>query len=553
MLKALRVKHTARVAWALIAVSSLVVIACGGGGSGAGKTPAAGQTATGGNQSRLVVASVTTPPTIDSEYYSGAPQAWEIGDNLYDTLLGYQGMDVTKTENRTIDYTNIVGRLVESADLADDGVTWTLHLRQGVKSATGDEMTSADVKYSYDRAFAMNATGAFLCATFNLTKADNVTVIDKYTVQMKLDAYSAVFKQVNTLVYPAILDSAVVKQHATSDDPWAAKWLATNSAGFGPYYVTEFTSGKQLVLEANPNYWQGEVPIKEVVYRSVPDASARLSLLESGDVDVALALSPSQLDSIKNTTGIKIQQQSPSTTFIAIAMNPSIKPFDDVKVRQALSYAIPYQDIHDNVYKGFAVVPDSFVPSNFPDHDGEYWPYTSDLDKARELLNEAGYPNGFDVTLTFAVFTPAEQDVALAIQTSFKQIGVNLKINIVSPAVHQKAFVDRTEAMIMYTAQSHVFDSVYAVQIYLGSGPASYLNAGGYKNPQLDDLLAKGSSEKDPTQRTQDAKQIQQVVDNDAPWLLAAIEDYVFAARDNVNGFGWMPDCGLRFFELWKS
>jgi peptide/nickel transport system substrate-binding protein len=544
----------------MVAVVSLALIACGGGESedgtetpATGDTPVGAETPAGDEESRLVVASVTTPPTIDSEFYSGSPQSWEIGANLYDALFGYEGMGVDKVENRTLDYEAITGRLVEEAELADDGVTWTLHLRQGVMSAAGNEMTAEDVKYSFDRAFGINATGAFLCATFNLTKAENVRVIDTYTVEIELDAYSPVFKQVNTLYYPAILDSKVVKEHETADDPWVQEWVATNSAGFGPYYVTEFTAGKQLVLKANPNYWEGEVPIDEVIYRSVPDASARLSLLRQGDVDVALVLSPEQLDTIKDAPGIEIQQQKPSTTFIAIAMNPNIEPFDDVRVRRALSYAIPYDEIHDDVYKGFAAEPDSFVPSNFPDHTGEYWVYEYDLDKAQQLLEEAGYGDGFDVTLTFAEFTPAEKNVAIALQTAFKKIGVNLTINIVSPAVHQKAFVDRSEPMIMYTAQSHIFDSVYAVQIYLGSGAASYLNAGDYVNPELDDLLAEGASEQDPEKRAEITREIQELVADDAPWLLAAIEDYVIATRDNVKGFAWMPDCGLRFFFLWKE
>ena len=552
MFAALHKKYISRLTWMLVAVLALALAACGGGGEDEA-TPSAGETPAGNGESRLVVASVTTPPTIDSEFYSGSPQSWEIGANLYDSLFGYDGMGVNRVDNRKLDYETFTGRLVEDAELADDGVTWTLHLRQGVLSALGNEMTADDVKYSYDRAFGMNATGAFLSATVNQTKAENVRVIDKYTVEIELDAYSPVFKQVYTLYYPAILDSQVVKEHATTDDPWAGEWEATNSAGFGPYYVTEFTAGKQLVLKANPNYWEGEVPIEEVIYRAVPDASARLSMLQRGDVDVALVLSPEQLDRIKDTSGIEIQQQTPSTTFIAIAMNPNIKPFDDVKVRRALSYAIPYDEINQAVYRGFAAEPDSFVPSNFPDHTGEYWEYEYDLDKAAELLKEAGYEDGFDVTLTFAEFTPSEKNVAIALQTAFKKIGVNLKINIVSAAVHQKAFVDRSEPMIMYTAQSHTFDSVYAVQIYLGSGPASYLNAGDYSNPELDDLLTKGSSEQDAAKRTQITKDIQKLVVAEAPWLLAAIEDYVIATRDSVHGFAWMPDCGLRFFFLQKD
>jgi peptide/nickel transport system substrate-binding protein len=556
--------HKWRRAWLvptlLIVGAALALAACGGEEEEATGTPAATGTATGatpaatstpsGAASRLVIASVTTPPTIDSEYYSGGPQSWEVGANLYDQYFGYEGQSVTNRGERTIDFNKIVGRLIESADVASDGVTWTLHLRHGVKSCTGTEMTAKDVKYAFDRAFGLNATGVFLAATVNLSKADNVRIVDDYTVEIVLDAYSPIFKQVYTLYYPAIVDSEEVKKHATTDDPWATKWLATNSAGFGAYCVTEFTAGQQVVMEANPNYWEGEVPIKEVIYRAVPDASNRLALLQGGDVDIALVLSPKQLKSLEGTSGITIAQQKPGNTFIAVALNVKVKPFDDVKVRQALSYAIPYDEIVNDVYQGYATAVDSYLPPNYPGYTGEFWNYTYDLDKAKELLTEAGYPDGFDFELTFAELSPAERDVALAMQSAFKEIGVNMSINIVSPAVHQQAFVERTKPAIMYTANSHIFDGPYTMLIWLGSGPASYLNAGNYSSQAYDDLQAQAAQEKDPEKRLQETIDLQKIAVDDAPWLMPALEDYVVGMRDDIQGFHWMPDDGLRFYFL---
>ncbi len=500
--------------------------------------------------SRLVIASITTPPTIDSEFYSGAPQAWEIGANLYDSYFGYEGMDINNRGERSLSFDTIEGRLVESADESADGLTWTLHLRQGVIGCSGNEMTSADVKYAYDRAFGLNATGFFLSATVNLSAADNVTVVDDYTVEIKLDALSPIFQQVYTLYYPAIVDSAIVQEHATDEDPWATEWLGTNSAGYGPYCVTDFTAGQQVVMEANPNYWEGEVPIKEVVYRAVPDSAQRLSLLQSGDVDVALALSPRQLAEVEGNSDLKVGQQKPGNTYISVALNATTEPFDDPLVRQALSYAVPYDEIVNDVYRGFAVAGDSYTPPNFPDYTNEFWPYEQDLDQARDLLEQAGLADGFDFTLTFAEFTPAERDVALAMQTAFSDIGVNMEINIVSPAVHQDAFVNRTEPAIMYTAQSHIYDTVYGMQIFLGSGAASYLNAGNYVSAELDAIFEEGAGIPQNERRSEIAKEAQEILAGDAPWLIPAIEDYAVAMRADVEGFAFMPDNGLRFYFL---
>lgn len=533
---------------ALLAIA-IALAACGDDGEDGGEVADGSPTADGQTE-RLVIASVTTPPTLDSEFYSGSPQSWEVGSNLYDSFFGYEGMDVNHRGDRTVDYNNIVGRLVESAELSDDGLTWTLNLRQGVIGCSGNEMTADDVKYSYDRAFGLNATGAFLSATVNLLNPDNVRVVDDYTVEITLDSFSPIFKEVYTLYYPAVLDSEVVKQHVTNDDPWATEWLATSSAGFGPYCTKVFTAGQQVVLEANPSYWEGEVPVREIVYRAVPDASQRLSLLQQGEVDVALVLSPRQLADVEAAGDLKVGQQKPGNTYISVALNNTVAPFDDKRVRQALSYAIPYDEIINDVYQGFAIAADSYAPPNFPDYTGEAWPYELDPDKARDLLAEAGHEDGLDFTLTFAEFTPAERDVALAMQTALKDIDVDMEINIVSPAVHQDAFVNRTEPAIMYTSQSHIFDTVYGIEIYLGSGAASYLNAGNYSSPELDELLDEGSSIEQGERRSEVARELQSIVAEDAPWLIPAIEDYAIAMRSNVQGFAFMPDNGLRFFFL---
>ncbi len=529
--------------------TAMALFSCGGGKKQetGGQTPGA---TPGASTSQIVVASVTTPPTIDMDFVSGAPQGWEIGYNIYDTLFGYQGQ-TSAPGDHTVDYSKIVGRAVESWELASDNVTWTLHLRHGVKSADGqDEMTAADVKYTLDRSIALGATGMYVAAAVNLTKPDSIQVVDDYTVQIKLDSYSPFFLERYTMVYPGVLDSKVVQQHATADDPWAAKWLGTHSAGYGPYYVSEFTSGQQVVLKANPNYWQGVPAIGTVIYKSVPDASSRLSLLKGGDVDIALNLSPDQNADAKATNGITVYDQKPANTFIAIAMNEKMAPFDNVLVRQALAYAIPYDDIINNVYKGFAAKADSYLPPTFPDHVSGYWPYTYDANQAKTLLAQAGYPNGFKTTLTFAELSPAEQNVAIAIQSALAQINVTMDLNIVSPAVSQKAINDRSEPMIMYTANSHNFDGAFAMQQWVSSGPVGGLNAGNYNNPTLEALFDSASKETDTQTRHQDIVQMQDILAHDMPWLMAAIEDYVAPMKSDIKGFEWMPYASILFWTL---
>lgn len=498
--------------------------------------------------SSVTIAGVATPTTLDSEFVGGSPQSWEVSSNCYDSLFGYP-TTVSGAEIRR-DFRQTSGRLIDRAEPAADGVTWTLHLRRGVRDAGGDEMSAEDIRWSFERGFAINTATRYLSSLVNLTSASNVIVKDPYTIQVKLDSFSPIFERRFTLYYPNIYNAKVAKAHATAADPWAKEWLKTHCAGFGPYTVAAFEPGTQVVLRANPNYWEGKPPTETVVYRAIPESSNRLALLKRGDADIALALSPQELASLKSESSIVIKQH-PGNTVIPLYMNTKMPPFDSPAVRRALSHAVNYEAITRDIYLGYAQPIRSPIPTVFPDYDASAWPYTYDPQKAKRMLSEAGYPNGFGFKLTYAELTPGMRSVAIFVQSELQKIGVKMDLDLMSPATFQQLFRAHSREAYMYSIQAHVLDAGFAMQISFGKGLP--LNAANYESARAEELFGQAQRTRDSQQRGRLLRDLQRVIVEDAPWLFLATEDYVVGLRGNVSGFGWYPDAGLKFWYLRKS
>jgi peptide/nickel transport system substrate-binding protein len=498
----------------------------------------------------LVVAGIGTPTGLDTEYFAGTPVGWEITTNIYDTRIYYKTNRATGTRS----FTQYGPHLFVSWTHDKTATVWTFKLRKGVKSCTGDEMTAQDAKWSMDRAFALKAVGAFVNAQANLVKPDQVKVIDRYTIQYKLTRPSGfVYSDLVVWTTP-LLDSTEVKKHATNSDPWAKSWLATHAAGFGAYCLKELVPGVQVVLTANPNYWAGAPQIKTVIYKAVPDASSRTALVKTGDVDVALALSSEELSSLSHAPNIVLSQFR-SNQILGIFLNVKSPPLDNKLLRQALSYAVPYNQILRDVYQGFADPAGSYVPSMYPGYTKRYFPYKTDLNKAKQLLKQSGVSTPVNLSLSLAPFHPEDVKVGVALRSSFASIGVNLKLDVVTPAKYQQLALTHKAQMLMSVAlQSHVIDPVFEMDQFSAPPPLGGLDYGNYDNPKLNQLFRLALTF--PIAQSKLLAlvgQMQKVMADDPPWLVIAVPKYVVAHSKKVSGFIWKPDTSLVFDELHKT
>lgn len=525
--------------WLLAVCLASLVTACTGDGSDGTPEP------NGGTEGKtLVVAGVTTPPTLDLEYTTGTPQSWEIADQIYDSKAAYP---VVGDER---DFSSLEPRLLESWESNADGTVWTLHVRQGVMNHLGHEMTADDLKWSFDRAFGLNAVGTFFTAWYNLTDANNVRVMDKYTIEITLDAYSPVFESTMAIVWMPFYDSQEIMKHATPEDPWATEFLAANAVGYGPYYLEELVAGQRVVLKANPNYYLGKPEIDTIIYNAVPESANRTALVSTGDVDVALALSAEELNQLEQGSDVEVTSFT-GNSILALIPNEAVPPLDNVKVRQAMAYAIPYDQILDDIFQGWAEPIHSYVAPQFPGYTDEFFPYHTDLDRARALIEESGVETPIRLTVTYGQFRPEIERMVIAIRSSFAEVGIELTLNLVTPAEFGEISFGRDFEMIVPSAlQSHVFDSVFSMWQFSGHGQRGLLNYGNYDNQEVYDLFDQTNLERDPANRLSIVEDIQEEMAADPPWLVIGVTRFAVAHTPNVTGFVWAPDEALRFVEL---
>jgi len=310
--------------------------------------------------------------------------------NMYETLLHYDPL--------ADDFKPV---LATSWDRSEDGLTWTFHLRQGVKFHTGKEMTSADVKGSIERTIQRGQGASFIWDPL-----DRIETPDDYTVVFHLK-------------YPAPLDlivsagySAYIFDVDVADEEW---FNAGNDAGTGPYTVESWTQGEQLVLTRFDDYWGGWNDPRQwdkVVFRIVPEAATRRQLMETGQGDFTYGLPPEMVEALRSNANLQVVE-TPSFQNLLGMLNTEKAPLDDVRVRKALAHAFPYQQVVDHVMQGTARPARGPIPYGMWGH-GEDLPQPGyDLDEARRLLAEAGYPDGgFSLVLTYTAGDEVERRAA---------------------------------------------------------------------------------------------------------------------------------------------
>lgn len=307
----------------------------------------------------------------------------------------------------------------------------TMTLRRGVKSPYGNELTTADIKWTVERSIATKSFGgAYMFAQANIDPANPITVIDKYRFRWNLKGLSPNLLRGIAFHWESPFDSTEAKKHATEQDPWAQEWLATNSASFGPYHVTQFTPGQSATLEANPNYYGGAPPIKRIVMRAVPDPGNRQQLLQSGAVQYAPDIPRVQLAQLAKNKNVKVEYGR-STRMLYLLMNTKMKPWDNRTLRQAVAYAIPYEQINKQVYKGTATLASGPVSPLFTRyHDPKTWKYKYDPAKAKELLQKSGV-GAVNATLQYSLSNPGPEtaQVAIIVRNALKAIGLEVQLD----------------------------------------------------------------------------------------------------------------------------
>ncbi|MCY3924292.1 MAG: ABC transporter substrate-binding protein, partial [bacterium] len=398
--------------------------------------------------------------------------------------------------------------LAESWEISPDGSVYTFHLQQGVMSDFGNEMTAEDVRWSLEKTMSGFTTGAFWISLAGLVSIDQVEVVDDHTLRI-----SGIFgdKLLPSLGsgWLVVYDSTEVRRHATEEDPYANEWLNQNTAGFGPYRVTDFgPGGDEVTLEARENYWGPQPALQRVIQRSVPDANSRLQLLLAGDVAFAAELTTLGVEQAKATEGVAVTRM-PTTTGAFLALTYEA-PFDDPAVRAAIAQAIPYQDIVDVVFQGEALIWDSILIPPTPGYTDEFF-RGYDIEAAGAVLSGIDAP----LTLAYADGLPLDEEIAILVQSSMREAGFELNIEKQPRATFDGRKYGRTGELQFFVDVIDTpgyYDANYYGFIYGGVG--GFLNWFGYENEELNAALAATA---DPATADEAAREIQRIFAEDYP------------------------------------
>lgn len=342
----------------------------------------------------------------------------EICGNIYRKLIAPDPKDGTK----------LVGDLAEKWEVSKDGLTFTFHMRSGVTFESGKPVTAEDAAFSLQRVVKLNLTPGFVLTQFGWDK-DNVEKMIKATgpstLQIILPAVQSTSFVLNCLsaTCGSIVEKAVALAHQNKEDLGNA-WLRTHSTATGPYKLTDWQASDHVILDVNPHA-AVKPHLPRVVIRHVADPSAQLLMLQKGDVDMARDLSSDQLKSIAGSKDFSLAK-APQLSQLYVGMNMSVPQLSKVAVLQALKYAVDYDAIAKNITPNTWGVWQSFLPEGVFGAINER-PFKKDIAKAKALLAQGGYPNGFEITMDHFASAPYSV-IAQALQADFAAIGVKVQL-----------------------------------------------------------------------------------------------------------------------------
>ncbi|MFF0465176.1 ABC transporter substrate-binding protein [Streptomyces mexicanus] len=490
------IKKTSVFSVATAAALAVTLTACGG-GTGAGSA-----SGTYDKNATVNIGSLYEPQNLDNTAGGGQGVTEALNGNVYEGLF------------RLTDDGKVEKLLAQDYKVSDDGLTYTFTLRGGVKFHSGKTLTSADVEYSLEKVLGKDSQSA---RKSNLEVVKDIATPDARTVKVTLSKKSISF--VYNLSYVWIINSQ-------------AKNLKTTEDGTGPYKLDKWTRGSALGLDRFAGYWGRAAASKQVVFHYYKDATALNNALLTNAVDVVTGeQSPDALAQFKNNQNYKITDGN-STTKLLLAFNDKAKPFTDVRVRQAVSAAIDDKKLLESVWGGYGKLIGSMVPPTDPWYEDLTEVNAYDPAKAKQLLAEAGYKNGFDITLDTPNYDP-HPTAATFIKSQLAKVGITVKINTITPDEwYTKVYQNHD---FTATLQEHVNDR----DLVWYSNPDFYW---GYDDKQVQQWVAQSEEASSTAGQTALLKKVNEKTAEDAAsdWLY--LYPQIVVASSKLSGY---PHNGL--------
>ena len=381
------------------------------------------------SQETAVVVIGGTINSLDIHRSGTNRDSYQVAINCYDRLVSF-GTKTMPDGSLSYDYDNVQPELAESWETSDDGTVLTFTIRENATFWDGKPVTAHDVKWSLDRAVSLGGFPTVQMKAGRLESPNQFEAVDDRTFRITLPFPSKLALPDLATPIPIIINSEVAKANATAADPWATEYLHRNPAGSGAYKVARWDAGQQLVYERNDKWVGGDIPgYQRVIVREVPAQSTRRALIERGSVTASHDIPNKDAKELAKKPGVKIVSTPIENCVYSLCTNLDFEPFKDKRVRQAVAWSIPYQKIFEQaayeqgvpMWGGTDTVDKIAWPQKSP--------YEQNNEKARALMTEAGYEDGFEVPLSFNLsHADWAEPAALLIQQGLADIGIKATI-----------------------------------------------------------------------------------------------------------------------------
>jgi peptide/nickel transport system substrate-binding protein len=447
--------------------------------------------------------------------------AWHVLEHIYEGLV---------TTNAALEPVPV---LAEEWEISEDGLTYTFKLRQGVTFHNGREFVADDVKYSYERILDPETASPNVS---ELGSIETIEVVDPSTVIITLNAPDSSFlaKLMGTSI--AIVPKEEVE--ANGD-------LMQVAVGTGPFQFVEYVPNSVVTLERYPDYWEeGKPYLDGLEMQIVPDNTSRTTALVTGTVDFIEYAPVQDLPIFESDETIKVAGDQ-NTNIRYMAINVSREPFTDVRVRQAIAMVIDRGPIIDSAVFGAGTATNILFPESywagFPSEIPE-----PDIEGAKQLLAEAGYPDGFKTSILSWAQYAFLSNAAIVIQEQLKQIGIEAELELQENAIYlENYFAGNFDLSV--TGTSAYVDPNDVVLANFGTGESN--NGIGYSNPEMDELIAQAMEETDQAERAKIYRRIQEIILEDVVWVNLFIANQYEAMKEYVMGYEHIPTGSNRSFQ----
>lgn len=467
-----------------------------------------------GGPSTVTIALTDDPPSGDPHKTRGA-NGGHLLFNLYDGLVALSG-----------DMMQVNPALATSWEQIDTQ-TWRFNLREGVIFHNGEPFDAETVRYSIERILDPNAV------RFNTDyrQIGEVDVIDDHTVV------------IHTLTPDPNFLAKLSSLHMVPPEYTASiseEEFSAHPVGTGPYKFVEWILGQRLVLEANDDYWNGRPSVDRLVFRPIPEASTRLAELQAGTVDIIVGLNYDAIPLVEADPNLRAEANTGRrTVFMHMDLLAGAEPLQDPRVRQAMSHAIDRQLLIDTVLNGYGTPLATIFRPDMAGYTPDFVPYAYDPERARELLAEAGYPNGFDVRfMTSDGIVNKGVEVAEALGAMLGDVGIRTEILPVALQVMRDMYIGNpdpaggnVEPLFMFNYGAPTPDATSPLRALIGTGGIETFMF----DPVFDELIDQYASEMDPTVRNQVAYQIQEKLYNEVPLIALYLQLDVYGVNDRLD------------------